>query len=211
MDDFPARRGGRSSVLPQLLAAIVDDHPVYRLGLVEALRAAPEIAVAWTAGSPAEALQCIDATPVDILITDLHFKGGLDAVAMIAHVRSQRPEVRIAVISGLADEDSLAAALAAGAVVYLPKDLPPGEMVRRLVSLGSPARGAVGANGSRVQNGLSRREAEVLSEMRRGSTNREIAQALGVSTNTVNKHVHRILTKLNVRNRAEAIGRSHLG
>ena len=58
---------------------------------------------------------------------------------------------------------------------------------------------------------MSRRELEVLSEMRGGSTNREISRTLGISTATVNKHVHKILLKMGARNRAQAIGLSPRG
>jgi DNA-binding NarL/FixJ family response regulator len=205
MNELRPSASGRSSRAPRLWAAIVDDHPVYRLGLVEALRATPEIGVAWTAANPREALRSLDVTSVDVLITDLHFKSDTEGIELIREIRERWPAMAIVVVSGLADDDSIATALEAGANLFLPKDLATQEMLARLLALsGARKRGAV--NG----DSLSRREVEVLAEMRRGSTNREIARVLGVSTNTVNKHVHRILFKLNARNRAQAISLTNL-
>jgi DNA-binding NarL/FixJ family response regulator len=209
MDDSVAR-GRVASAAPRVWAAIVDDHPVYRMGLMQALRSVPDFGIAWTAGSPQEALDRLATTPPDLLITDLNFKDGLEGIELIRLVRSRWPEIRVAVVSALAEDTARAAALAAGSAVFLAKDLPAAEMVEKLLVLRPAASRGNGNGGIRPAESLSRREMEVLAEMRKGSTNREIAASLGISTNTVNKHVHRILSKLNARNRAQAISRTNL-
>jgi DNA-binding NarL/FixJ family response regulator len=195
-------RGPRSS--PRLWIGIVDDHPVYRIGLVHALESQPQIKAAWAAADPAEALRLLQTTAVDALLTDINFNGHSSGLDLIATVHRQWPRIATIALSALADEADIAAAKEAGAVAYLRKDLPTEEMIRVLLSLesGNGVRGPKAANSA---GSLSKRERDVLAEMRLGSTNREIAHKLGISTATVNKHVHKVLLKMGARNRAQAI------
>ena len=127
-------------------------------------------------------------------------------------------------VSAFADRQTAAAVKAVGAVGIVSKEAPVVELLdaigqavkrgnttssdgrlkrqARLQPARSPARSAALAN-------LTNRELEVLDEIRQGLTNREIALRLGVSTTTVNKHVHRVLSKLGARNRAQAVSRAH--
>ena len=178
---------------------------------MHALESSPQIKAAWTAADPEEALRLLHTTRVDALITDINFSGRPLGLELIARVRRLWPHVVPIALSALADEADITAAIEAGALTYLSKGVPTDEMIRVLLS--SRPRGARpgGPKSAGAAGSLSRRELEVLSEMRGGSTNREISRTLGISTATVNKHVHKILLKMGARNRAQAIGLSPRG
>jgi DNA-binding NarL/FixJ family response regulator len=121
------------------------------------------------------------------------------------------------VISASLDWEAASAARAAGASGYLPKDLSITDMVATIRALSSPnfvkrgftdfleARPRTNAATVSLRRKLTRREQEVLGELRRGRTNKEIAARFGVSITTVNKHVQQVLKKLHVRTRAQAV------
>jgi DNA-binding NarL/FixJ family response regulator len=192
---------------------IVDDHPVFRLGLKRALERASDIDIAWEMGSAANLDAVMRKTPVDVILMDVYMGAGKDGVAATREVTEKWPEVRVAVISASLDARVAPASKRAGADMFLPKAMPVAEMVssiRRLAagsSTGSQdgarsARRAEGADG-RI-GGLSPRQRQVLDQVRLGRTNREIAARLSISIGTVNKHVHAVLTVLKVRNRTQA-------
>lgn len=192
---------------------IVDDHPVFRLGLKRALERESDIDIIWDIGSAANLDAVMRKTPVDVILMDVYMGAGKDGVAATREATEKWPEVKVAVISASLDARVAPASKRAGADVFLHKAMPVAEMVssiRRLAagsSTGSqngprPARRAPGANG-RI-GGLSPRERQVLEQVRLGRTNREIAARLSISIGTVNKHVHEVLTALKVRNRTQA-------
>ena len=207
---------------------IVDDHPLFRLGLRQALDTEEGISVAWDVGSVAEARRMIRDRTVDVILMDVRLgddAGGIEATYALAR---QQPQIKVVMISALIDDVVVRAARRAGAAGYLAKDVRPEQLaraLRALATMSGPARRSGTLNlmeslpspqGRRVavKSGvhrqpelLSPREMQVLAEIRAGRTNREIAQRLGISTTTVNKHVHKILQKLSVRNRAHAATR----
>ena len=192
---------------------IVDDHPVFRLGLKRALERESDIDITWEAGSAVNLDALMKKTPVDVILMDVYMGAGKDGVAATREVTEKWPEVRVAVISASLDIRVGQASKRAGADMFLSKAMPVAEMVssiRRLAATNSngtrnrtrPARHSPRANG-RV-NGLSPRQRQVLEQVRLGRTNREIAARLSISIATVNKHVHEVLTVLKVRNRTQA-------
>jgi RNA polymerase sigma factor (sigma-70 family) len=191
--------------------AIVDDHEVFRMGLRGVLERTGGIVVAWDTGSAHEAWSRIVEQPVDAVLVDVHLGGPVDGLEVSRMLTTRDRGLKVVLMSGLVDEQRLAEAPRMGAVGFLPKELAAGDMVEALVSLVGPPRGGRRSqrlafrdeHGSRL-DALSPREREVLAEIRQGQTNREIAERLQVSTSTVNKHVHQVLRKLRVRNRAEA-------
>lgn len=173
--------------------------------------------VAWDTGSATEAFELCRDDPVDAVLMDVNLGGPVDGLEATRRLIARHPALRVILMSGLIDERRLAAARHVGAVGFLPKELSAADMVtaiHTLVNVGVPVTGSGRARPARLQPmldgsdlpfaALSPREVEVLAEIRLGRTNREIAERLGVSTATVNKHVHQVLSKLRVRNRAEA-------
>jgi DNA-binding NarL/FixJ family response regulator len=193
--------------------AIVDDHPVFRLGLKRALERESDIEIAWEAGSAVNLDAMMKKAPVDVILMDVYLGAGKDGVAATREVIEKWPEVRVAVISASLDMRVGPASKRAGAHLFLSKSMPVAEMVssiRRLAAANLPGArngSASGRRGSRPNariNGLSPRQLQVLEHLRLGRTNREIAGRLSISTATVNKHVHEVLTVLKVRNRTQA-------
>ena len=203
--------GGGGHESSPIRLAIVDDHEVFRLGLRGVLERAGGILVTWDTGSAHEAWSRIVEQPVDAVLVDVNLGGPIDGLEVCRMLTARDRGLRVVLMSGLVDERRLAEAPRVGAAGFLPKELGAEDMVDALVTLVRSRHGARRPRplafhdevGSRL-DALSRREREVLAEMRVGRTNREIAQRLRVSTSTVNKHVHQVLRKLRVRNRAEA-------
>jgi DNA-binding NarL/FixJ family response regulator len=196
-----------------LRVAIVDDHEVFRFGLRTLLERTGAVEVAWDTDSPHEAWNRIAADPVDAVLVDVNLGGPVDGLETARTLTSRHPGLPVVLMSGLVDEQRLAGASRAGVVGFLPKTLAADEILAALQALVRPETERTGRE--RLQpvlqgdldrgiQPLSPRETEVLSEIRLGRTNREIAEKLQVSTTTVNKHVHQVLRKLGVRNRAEA-------
>jgi NarL family two-component system response regulator LiaR len=151
---------------------------------------------------------------------DLNLGPNQDSLAATRAVIQRYPGVKVIIISASLEVDAAAAAKAAGAVAYLPKDLSVSDTMAAIRQLAAVSAGSIifgdflaarssSARMASSHNGLTRREQEVLGEMRRGRTNREIASKLGVSIATVNKHVQQVLKKLHVRNRSQAVARLH--
>jgi two-component system response regulator DevR len=206
-DPLNDRGGG-----PAIRLAVVDDHEVFRLGLRQLLERAPGIEVAWDTGSAHEAWRKIVEQPVDAILVDVNLGGPVDGLEATRMLTARDPNLRVVLMSGLIDEQRLAEAPSVGAVGFIPKALSAQVMIEALMDLVAPRgsrrrqRRALAfhdEHGSLLET-MSTREREVLAEIRLGRTNREIAEKLQLSTSTVNKHVHQVLRKLRVRNRAEA-------
>ena len=198
---------------------IVDDHPVFRLGLRSTLERHRDLRVLWDLGSSSELLETLSSHPVDIVLMDLNLGSNHDGFAATRSVLRAHPQLKVIVVSASLDTETVLAARRSGASGYLAKDLPVADVVEAVRAIAAPgARRAVYGNqlpsGSATSGvtwssirGLTRRESEVLSELRRGRGNREIAMRLGVSITTVNKHVQQVLKKLHAKTRGEAVAR----
>ena len=201
---------------PVIRLGIVDDHPTFRVGLTRLFEKDRELRVVWDCGTLGEMATALDSDPVDAVLLDLNLGPNQDSLAAARMLVTEK-SVKVIIISASSDDDSVSAMQSAGARGYLPKDLPLDEMVAAVKRLSGEQTADAGfvdlARASRravaPRHGLTRRELEVVAELRRGRTNREIAGRLGVSVSTVNKHVQQVLKKLNVRNRAQVIDRLH--
>ncbi|MHB8612355.1 MAG: response regulator transcription factor [Candidatus Dormibacteraceae bacterium] len=196
---------------------IVDDHPTFRVGLRRLLEQEHELTVAWDMGTLSEMDDAMAANPVDTVLMDLSLGPNEDSLAATRRLVDKKSGIKVIVISASFDPDAVTAARQAGAVGYLPKDLPAADMVAAVKTLALESTDhrafadfAIGRKSTpHASYGLTKRELEVVFELRRGRTNREIALDLGVSIPTVNKHVQQVLKKLHVRNRAQALARLH--
>lgn len=195
---------------------VVDDHPVFRLGLIRTFERERDMQVLWELAQLDELPAMLERYPVDVVLMDLSLGADQDALAATTQIRQTHESVKVIVISASLDWEAASAARSAGASGYLPKYLSLADMVETIRALASPGFGYAfadmleqKANGKSAPLSLwlalSKREQEVLGELRRGRTNREIAARLGVSITTVNKHVQQVLRKLNVRTRSQAI------
>lgn len=158
----------------------------------------------------------LESFPVDVVLMDLSLGPDQDAVGAIESIRRKFDLVKVIVISASLDFEAATAARLAGASGYLPKDLSMADMLATIRGLASPNFGRASfrdllevhsrQRGAQPwQRVLSKRELQVLAELRRGRSNKEIAAELGVSIATTNKHVQQVLKKLQVRTRSQAI------
>jgi DNA-binding NarL/FixJ family response regulator len=192
---------------------IVDDHPVVRRGLRVLLEVQDGIEVAGEAGDGATALALAAEQAPDVILLDLKLPGP-DGVAVLGELKARDSKARVLVLTSATDHASAAAAVRAGAAGVLYKDVDPDALVRAIravhdghLLLAPEAAGTLLRPASwpaRGLDALTGREREVLAELAKGRSNREIARALHVSEKTVKAHVSSVLAKLGVQDRTQA-------
>jgi len=192
---------------------IVDDHPVVRQGLRALLAVQDGIEVAGEAGDGDTALDLAAATAPDVILLDLKLPGR-DGIAVLGELTARGGTPRVLVLTSATEPGFASAALRAGAAGVLYKDVDPDALVRAIRSvhdghllLAPEAAGSLMHSAGRSAGGvdaLTRREREVLAELAKGRSNREIARALRVSEKTVKAHVSSVLAKLGVQDRTQA-------
>ncbi|ANS25231.1 response regulator, two-component system [Rhodococcus opacus] len=212
--------GTTNSTTSSIRVAVVDDHPVFRLGMVALLSTLDGMEVAAQASSVAEALDVVDGD-VDVVLMDLELGdgSGVDATRRLVE---RHPALRVLVVTMHEDDESLVASVRAGARGYLVKGADPGEVERavRAVANGEVILGAAVAAramsfmaasrrvGPTVFPELTDREREVLDLVARGYDNASISRRLVLSPKTVRNHVSNVLAKLGVPDRPAAIVRA---
>lgn len=194
---------------------LVDDHRLVQTGLRSYLESFPDVEVVGTASSGEEALEKLEGWLPDVVVMDLRMPGGMDGIEATRRVRQLSPHTRVVVLTAHTDDARVVAALRAGAIGYVRKDSDPevflaavrgaarGQSVLDPTVAGSVLQDLV--RGGPLVEELSEREKEVLGQLAHGRTNREIAQALHVSEETVKTHVGNILSKLQLSHRTQAV------
>lgn len=200
---------------------VVDDHPMFRLGLVALLGSMDGLEVVAEAATLAAAIAAVDELEIDVVIMDLHL-GDDSGVVATREVLSRRPGIGVLVVTMLDDDDNVIAALRAGARGYLLKGAGPAEIERGiravaagevLLAPGVASRAVPLLTGARRVEAepfpqLTEREREVLELVAQGLDNLRIARRLALSDKTVRNHVSNILTKLAVSDRSAAVARA---
>jgi DNA-binding NarL/FixJ family response regulator len=193
---------------------IVDDHPVVRRGLRVLLEVQDGIEVVGEAWEGPTALKLAAEHHPDVILLDLKLPG-LDGLAVLAELRARHDHrARILVLTSVTDPVAAGRAMREGAAGVLYKDVDPDALVRAIRAVHDGhlllAPGAAGTLlqpatwQSRGLDALTAREREVLAELAKGRSNREIARALHVSEKTVKAHVSSVLAKLGVADRTQA-------
>jgi len=197
---------------------VVDDHPVFRDGLTALLDSYDDIDVLAIADDGPQAIAALERTDVDVVVMDLNLPtmSGVETTARIA--RLAEPPL-VLVVTMVDDDDTVVAALRAGARGYVLKGATGAEIVAalRTVASGGAVFGAgvaaqvltltssaAPAITSETATGLTEREREVLTLIAEGATNAHIARSLGLTVKTVQNYVSRILDKLQVSDRTQA-------
>ena len=199
---------------------VVDDHPVFREGLAASLAAFPDLEVVGRAADGPEAVEMAAATEPDVVLMDLNLPSmsGVEATALTCALPNPPA---VLVVTMVDDDDTVFAAMRAGARGYILKGstgeeiaaavttvasggavFGPGVAARLLADATAVDRGRLGRTS--VYASLTDREADVLDLLGQGQSNQQIARDLGLSVKTVQNYVSRILDKLQVSDRTQA-------
>ncbi|GEM_PF-322139 len=193
---------------------VLADHPMIRLGIRTALAAASDVEIVGEASEAKDVVAWAQRLGPDLVLVDVSATNG-DSLDAMRRIRQNCPGVQVLAV-GAADPPVAQRAAEAGATRVLPKDISPTDLASAVhaartdeagleestaVRPGSGKRGG----GSKTRWGLTEREWEVLVEIARGLSAREIANKLYLSTSTVKSHVRAIYRQLGLRNRAQAV------
>jgi two-component system nitrate/nitrite response regulator NarL len=200
--------------------AIVDEHPLFRQGVVRTIDRDQKMIVVAEGRSADDALRIASQSQFDVLLMDIGVSGG--GIEATRKVLAVQPSASVAILTASDDEEHLAQAIAAGAKGYILKGVSGIELLRLIETIhkGEPyitpslatrvlmqakaeaflAKGAISED--RIE--LTVREQQVLSHVTQGLTNMEIATKLGVSLTTIKHNISDLFRKIRVRNRMEA-------
>ena len=196
---------------------VVDDHPLFRKGVIQLIQAAPEFRFVGEASSGGEGIRLAHALQPDMILLDLNMKD-MNGVEVLKAIKDAGLDSRVIMLTVSDQAEDLIAALQAGADGYLLKDMEPEDLMARLVDA---ARGKIAITDrltqllaaslrekARPRNpdeaGLTDQESRILDHIADGQSNKLIARELNIAEGTVKVHVKHLLKKLNLRSRVEA-------
>jgi DNA-binding NarL/FixJ family response regulator len=206
---------------------LVDDQELVRYGFRLMLEATPGMIVVGEAGDGAQAIEAAERLRPDVVLMDIRMPGvgGIEATRRITGVR---PEARVLALTTYDLDEYAFGALGAGAAGFLLKDTRPDDLVAairavhsgdavvspritaKLIEVAAPHLGVRKvADADEAMSELTAREREIFACIGSGETNSEIARRLHLSESTVKAHVGRVLSKLQLRNRVEAVIRAY--
>ncbi|STQ91595.1 two-component system response regulator NarL [Iodobacter fluviatilis] len=197
---------------------VIDDHPLFRKGVIQLLALDSRFNIVGEAASGAEGLLVVEANNPDLVILDLNMKE-MDGIATLRAIKELDLDSRVVMLTVSDQSSDLVAAVRAGADGYLLKDMEPEEIIASLAEaldgqMAIPERlGRVLALAMREDDGsernammasLTEREREILGCLANGLSNKLVGRELGIAEGTVKVHVKSLLRKLNFRSRLEA-------
>ncbi|MDX1415683.1 MAG: response regulator transcription factor [Candidatus Promineifilaceae bacterium] len=199
---------------------VVDDHQLFREGLTALLNAAAETEVAGDAGSGVEAIAQTKSLAPDVVLMDIQMPD-MNGIEATRRILVDHPQTGVIMLTMLEDDDSLFAAMCAGARGYILKGADKAEVLRTITAVaegqalfGPAIAGRLSRffqKGSQMESAvvpfpdLTDREREVLTLIARGMNNSDIAQQLHISVKTVSNHISNIFNKLQVADRSQVI------
>ena len=201
--------GEKMSETPRINVLCVDDHPLLQQGLAAAIKDESDMLLVAQASTGHEAIQKYREKVPDVTLLDLRLPDMSGIDAMIA-IRSEFPDARIVILTTFAGDAEIQRALAAGARAYVLKSMPPKDLMEiiRQVNAGKkriPSEIAAYLAEHYSEDDLTGREIEVLKQIADGNRNREIAEKLHISEETVKVHVKHIMEKLSAADRTQAV------
>lgn len=207
--------------MAKLRILIADDHPMMREALLTALAEEADMEVVGEAINGMEALKLMEKCQPDVILMDL-LMPGMDGLDTTRRILEMKPQAKILVVTSLEEEDKILAAIQAGALGYFPKTAPRSYLLEaiRKVADGIPylpagiaqklfkgireLRAPVSERRA-VDEPLTMRQEEILALLGEGRSDHEIARTLHLEEATVRSHVHRIIQRLGLENRAQAV------
>lgn len=198
---------------------VIDDHALFRAGLINLLSDFPEFNIVGEGGNGQEALQVVAAAEPDVVLLDVNMPV-MDGVETVTELKKRSSDVKILMLTISKHEEDLFGAINAGADGYLLKNAEPDDLKKSILAVyegkavlspdvtAKVLKAVVSKQGYTPDAGLSKREIEVLECLAQGMTTSQIAEVLFISDNTVKTHVRRILEKLEAGNRTEAVSKA---
>jgi DNA-binding NarL/FixJ family response regulator len=199
--------------------SIVEDNTAIRECLATILNGSPGFSCRQACRTAEEALRKIPAQPPDVVLMDINLPGK-SGVECVGELKAILPALQIIMLTIEEDARRVFASLEAGASGYLVKNLPPAKILEAIEEVhrgGSPMSSQVArlvvqtfqtrSRSKGLEEDLTPREEEILNLLTRGYRSKEIADALGIATQTVNVHLRNIYEKLHVRSRTEAVAK----
>jgi DNA-binding NarL/FixJ family response regulator len=206
---MPFAEAAMDPLEPTIRIMMVDDHPLFRVGVAAVLATQPDMEVVVECEDAEDAIRQFRKFQPDVTLMDLQLPGrsGIDA---IRNIRSEFPSARIIVLTTFQGDMQAARALKAGAAGYLLKSTLRKDLLVaiRQVSKGHryvPTEVARVVADSAADNALTVRELQVLSQVASGCSNRRIAMNMGISHETVKSHIKSIMAKVEAKDRTEAV------
>jgi DNA-binding NarL/FixJ family response regulator len=196
---------------------IADDHHVVRRGLLFFLKTQKEIEIVGEATNGKEAVELVDKLLPDVVLMDLVMPE-MDGIEATRLIKEKHADIHILILTSFSDQDHVIPAIQAGATGYQLKDIEPDELVKAIKAVhsgDSQLHPKVTTHvmthllkgdkkESNLLDELTRREKEVLAEIAKGKSNKEIAASLVITEKTVKTHVSNILAKLELADRTQA-------
>lgn len=207
---------------PRIRLLIVDDQDLLRMGFRMVLEAESDLEIVGEAADGAQAIRVAARTAPDVILMDVRMPG-TDGIAATAAIVAARPESRVIILTTFDLDEYAFGGLRAGASGFLLKDARPTELLeairavaagnaavspritQRMLELFAPRLPGGSAPATDPLEVLTEREREVFIEMGRGLSNTEIAAHFTVSESTIKTHVGRVLMKLGLRDRVQAV------
>ena len=197
--------------------AIVEDNTEIREGLCTLINGFAGYRCVATYPDAEKALRGLPAQDVDVVLMDINLPG-MSGIECVEELKEKCPDVQFMMLTVYEDDDRIFKSLMAGATGYILKKTPPSELldaIRDLHNGGSPMSEGIArrvvqvfrqmGSSSRETENLSQRESEILSHLAKGYHDKEIAEKLFLSVETVRTHLRNIYKKLHVRSRTEAV------
>lgn len=196
---------------------VVDDHPLFRKGVIQLIQAAPEFRFIGEAASGKEGIQLAQDLHPDMILLDLNMKD-MSGIDVLKAIKDEGLDSRVIMLTVSDHTDDLMAALQAGADGYLLKDMEPEDLMQKLAEA---AHGKITISEgltqllvaslreksrppSLAEAGLTDQESRILDHLVDGKSNKLIARDMNIAEGTVKVHVKHLLKKLNLRSRVEA-------
>ena len=211
----------------QIQLLIVDDHPVFRQGLIDVLETDPHMHVIGEAADGEVAIELAHDLQPEVILMDINLPT-INGLQVTRKIKNKSPEMKVIMITGYDDVEQVFHALRAGASAYCPKDITPEELISIIYTVRDGQyyvdgkamtydelvgwieqkvgrfAGPMVSDTDELFIPLSPREMEILEHVTRGLSNKEIAYKLGISHQTVKNHMTAILRKLRVDDRTQA-------
>lgn len=196
---------------------IVDDHPLFRKGVIQLIQAEPGFRFVGEAASGRDGIRLAHSLQPDMILLDLNMKE-MNGIEVLKEIKDSELDSRVIMLTVSDQAEDLMAALQAGADGYLLKDMEPEDLMQQL---GEAASGKITISErltqllvtslreksrptNLVEAGLTEQEARILEHLIDGKSNKLIARDIGIAEGTVKVHVKHLLKKLNLRSRVEA-------